>query len=518
MTAWRWAVAALMLASGCRPAPPAVGVDVQTADDDSLTVLENLAADGETETAAELLSELHSGPGEPVKPVPQPRHSRPPDLAWKLTAVDGYRSDLKAVVDGCGVFSFGIRSCGSATVGYLRLLDLGPVRSVHIGHLNVRMGERLVLGRSLGMYPTTSLSAVTDGLAVSPSLSQWFGRTGIDVELRGGAFMAKAVVIGTSNRIDTVEPGALWITVCGHEGHVSGGVTYGEELAVTSESAGVDRPHAPGVLSLHAVYRGGKTACSGELSRYRGAPPFLAFRLSDRCRPLRWKILCFRAPYFSSTTDPRLDLRAPERTNQGVRLDASVVFAGFEPAVSLIAGRLASPSERKSYRRLLLTVSGRSRRPVSWECSFYHVAETRYQYAADGLTSDVEKWRTRETRGRMVLTLNYDSVISHRLRLDYSTRWDGARGVLVSAGSTLAARKLEARWQVSAYSIPQGSRAYVTRPGISSFEFFSAVYGGGSDVSVRLRWRLSQGLTIIVYHGAAWLKESRFYLGLEWRG
>jgi len=186
--------------------------------------------------------------------------------------------------------------------------------------------------------------------------------------------------------------------------------------------------------------------------------------------------------------------------------------------LSLIVGQLVSSLERKPYRRLRIALSGRTRRSASWECSLYRVEDNQHIYPTDVLVREGTERSARETRVRFVLGLNSDRGFSNRLRVDYVTgRRRGSDGVLVSFGSRFDTGRFEAQSQVSASSITPGGRGYVTRPGIGSFEFFSTVYGGGSDVSVRLRWRLLDGLSVLVYHGAAWLKEKRTYIGLDWK-
>jgi hypothetical protein len=524
MTRRLWIAMTLVFAgiAACRPSPTIMPLEkspesaASEAKNDSLDVLEHLLVEtgDEPETAADALSELGTVNTGAETRVAKPRATPRDGLRWRVTAIEGYRSDLRAVIEKPGRFSLGLRAYGDSKVGYVRLGGWGPLRSIHVGHLNARMGERLVLGRSLGMYPVTSPSPARNGLAVTPSLSRWFGRTGIDVELRGGALTANALLVGTSDRLDTSDPGALWITLRGWSRGVRAGVTYGEELAPTGGS------RLPGVVSVYAGYRSGGVESSGEVARYAAAPPFLAFRVSDtgRNRSLRWKILCFRAPYFSSTTDPLLNLRSPERTNLGARLDLTVGRSARRLTLSLIVGQLVSSLERKPYRRMMVAFSGRTGRSTSWECSFYRVEDNQHIYPTDVLVREGIERSAGETRVRFVLGLNPDRGFSHRLRVDYATgRRRGSDGVLLSFGSRFDTGRFETRWQVSAYSITPGGRGYVTRPGIGSFEFFSTVYGGGSDVSVRLRWRVLDGLSIVVYHGAAWSKEKRTYLGLDWR-
>ncbi|MEJ2720555.1 MAG: hypothetical protein P8181_05370 [bacterium] len=483
--------------------------------------------------AADAVGELVGEPAASVDPGSGRRPRGRRDLIWTVTAVGGYRSDLRAVLEKPGVLAIGIRSCRSGAVGYVRFRGPGPVRSMHIGHLNVRMGERLLLGRSLGMYPVVSSAAVAGGLVVSPSLSSWFGRTGAAVELGGGPVSVKTLLVGTSNRLDAMRPGAVWTSLNGGTASVSAGITYGEELrdphaasnpgVIQSSGDGTQAPgdagrrHRYGVASLYGGYRSGGVTVSGELSRYPGAAPFLALRFAQRRRPLRWKILCYRAPYFSSTSDPRLELRAPERINQGARLDVSTAVSGVKSTLSLIDGRFTSPAERKIYRRLILTFSGRSGRLMRWKGSVYHVAESVCRYAVAELERDVEEQSARRTRGRLVVEFARNPAITHRIRVDCMTGRSGAAGVLVSAGSVLSLRRFEIRWQVSAFSLPSGTPGYLTRPGVGSFESFSSAYGGGSDVSVRLRWRPFDGVTLTAYRGTAWSKPDRVYVGLEWR-
>ena len=116
----------------------------------------------------------------------------------------------------------------------------------------------------------------------------------------------------------------------------------------------------------------------------------------------------------------------------------------------------------------------------------------------------------------MRLRLRPAGAFSHDLRLDVLPGGAQTRsGTLVSLGTRVAAGRLRVDWRVSTYSIPPGRQSSIARPGLGSFELFSAVYGTGTDVSVRFRWRLLAPLTISGYYGERSSGTRRAYIGAE---
>ncbi|UCH83383.1 MAG: hypothetical protein JSW50_13130 [Candidatus Latescibacterota bacterium] len=519
---WRgWAVVIVVtfMVTGCRPSPPRDRLQDPAVGVDSLTGLDHLEPDGDgnSETVSDQLSDVERRQNDADRPPATSRRQRSKRLRWQLTAIAGYRKNLSTVIAIPGVLACGFRSTGDSELGYVRFGGVGPIRSVHIGHLNARVGERLILGRSLGMYPVSSISAVRDGFTVSPSLSRWFGRTGVGVEIGSGPVTVNAVMVGQRNPTgapDTIDHRALWITVRAGFKSVWAGAAVGQDMA---RSVG---QRAPGALSLFGGYSSGAVSGSGEIGGYPGSPPYVAIRLSDGIRtPLRWKMLVFRSPYLSSTTDPMTRFGAPDKTNHGVRLDATVGRPARRLTMSVIAGRVISPLDRKPYRRFLLGVSGHLKPTAVWQCSLYRIDERCQVYPGRGVWRTVSGTATSETRCRISLRVTPHRAVSHSLRLEYATgRRRGSDGVLASLGSRITVMGLALAWQVSAYSITPGGRGYVTRPGVGSYESFALVYGKGSDVSVRLRCQLAGGLNLLLYHGAVWTGQKRTYAGLDWRG
>ena len=93
-------------------------------------------------------------------------------------------------------------------------------------------------------------------------------------------------------------------------------------------------------------------------------------------------------------------------------------------------------------------------------------------------------------------------------------RWraDGL-SIVVTARADLG--RLQATGQVAAYSLGKSQGLFISRPGIGNFEMFSSVYGRGSDIALRLCFKLTRALSLLVYHGEPWLKEQRTYLGIQ---
>ncbi|UCG52412.1 MAG: hypothetical protein JSW58_02345 [Candidatus Latescibacterota bacterium] len=498
--------------------------------DDTLVHLDDLLADGESvpESDTDVVA-LIGGDYQNTATMVSRRANRDrsntkpgdPGISWRVTGVGGSGSDLKARAEGGGVFTLGLRmSETSPTVGYVTLGRWGIIRSVHVGVMNVRMGEKLILGRRLGRYPVTATGSVRDGMVVSSSLSRWFGRPGVFVEMGKGGARGRLLLAGASDDTALIRPRTLWLSLYHNAKRVGVGVAVGEQLEGLDGARYGSQRSRPAVVSIQTAFRARPIESSIEIARYMGSRLFVALRVVDRNRKraLRWRILCFRAPYFSSSVDPLLDLRPPDRTNQGARLDVSLARSPVRTSFLLMTGQLRSPLERMPYRRLMVTVSRRSRHSVFWECSLYRVDEIRYRYPSDGLTKEADNSRNRETKFRATLGVDNEGRFSHRLRVDYLPgHRRPAGGVLLSLASRLVAGDLEMQWQLAAHSLVPGQRGYIARSGVGPFDCFSAVSGRGSDVSVRLRWRVWKGVTVTAYHRTTWSKTGRTYLGLDYR-
>jgi hypothetical protein len=109
-------------------------------------------------------------------------------------------------------------------------------------------------------------------------------------------------------------------------------------------------------------------------------------------------------------------------------------------------------------------------------------------------------------------------MLSTRVRLDYMPRFKGLNGgTLLQLGMTFRSERLDARLQIAAHSMSPGRSAFIARPGAGSFELFSAVYGKGSDIAIRVQWWMTRRLAVFAYHGSAPARADRVYLGLRGR-
>jgi hypothetical protein len=122
----------------------------------------------------------------------------------------------------------------------------------------------------------------------------------------------------------------------------------------------------------------------------------------------------------------------------------------------------------------------------------------------------------REIRFRCKVVAIPDPRWSHAVVVDYrpGKRWssDGLT-VIITAKADLW--RLQATGQVAAYSLAAGQGVFISRPGIGSLERLSSVYGAGSEVALRFRLRLAEGLCLLGYYGEPWLRERRMYVGLQ---
>jgi len=101
--------------------------------------------------------------------------------------------------------------------------------------------------------------------------------------------------------------------------------------------------------------------------------------------------------------------------------------------------------------------------------------------------------------------------------LEYFPVKGRADGALLTLATTARSGRLELSGRMSAYHIPKGRVGFISRPGVGTFEFFSSVYGRGSDLSIRARAEVSRAIRLEVYFGTPWGKEARAYAALRLR-
>jgi len=496
---------------------------------DSLSVLgdELLEAALTAEDQTEVMTALGEDPLEAQGVPPRsenraaPRRTTRGDLVLgEVVGVTGYRSQLRVDVRAGGGFSAGLKTDRSGSVGFLRLSRPGWVRSVYVGHLNMRMGQRLILGRRLGMYASSATGPVSGGVTVTPSLSRWFGRTGGGVEIHMGRWTCHSVLVGALDVDERWRPRSLWISLVRSSRWVSTGVSVGEQIGCRIESAGSPKGRRPAVFSAHAAVRRDGVDGSGEVVWFSNGRAYFALRAARRGRPRypRWSLLVFRAPYVSSTLNFMTDLDPGTRTVQGTRMDVSWKISRVHATVACLVGRIWSPSEKSVYRRVVVSARAGRRDAVSWECSLVRSIRSYDRHPADRLTRQSSLDKRENFRCRAAIEFRRGRLLSTKIRLDYMPPvGEVGDGTLLLVGMGVRTKRLDARLQIAAHSIPRGRSAFIARPGVGSFELFSAVYGKGSDVSIRVQLWVTERIALFGYHGSSPARRNRVYLGIRGR-
>jgi hypothetical protein len=443
---------------------------------------------------------------------------------FELDALAGFRSELRVRVQGLRGFSAGARFDEKKYVGFIRLDGKGVVRSIQIGRVTVRSGERLLLGRGMGSYGTAGVGPVRTGFAASPSFSRWYGCPGTAVELGWHCWRLAAAALGPTSEESSYRPTSLWTTLLFHRDRGSAGITIGqpsghEAVAATPESG---REVGPRVLSAFASYRSRGVETSCETAAVEGGRTFFAVRVLGRTKTprSRWSALFFRVPHESPLGASGLE--PPRKTDQGTAIEFARHVGPVDLSTSLVAGRTRSDERQGSYRRLKATLSRRGAAPVWWEASVVqkHGSEATYptnpvELESVGKTTTGLRLRAafgiRETAGRGART-------SSSVRIDFSPgNGETERALVIVLSSELAGDRLEGRLQVASHSLPPGQPLFLSRPGVGAREWLSALYGRGSDVCFRGTLRLSRSARALVFYGSSWSGLSRVYLGLVYR-
>jgi hypothetical protein len=508
----RFAILCLLCLGACSPRHMSeavtAGVDSSSTDiseyPDSILALESTLtpADIPEEAIAEM-SHAESEQG----PVARKNGRGRPRISTDILAVRGPRTDIGGRFRLGSLLSAGCRSDGRSTFGFLQLRPWWLIRNVVAGNMTLRMGERLVLGRGFIDYSMLTSPGVTGGVTAAPSLSRWFGRPGLAVELGTERWMAQAVLIGETT--PRFEPAMLWLSTGCRLASTRFGVTVG------TPSGQLPRDRAATVVSVHASHRGDGLELSAESAVWSRAHTYFAVRVSQRDSQ-RWSMRVYRAARFSADTNPATDPVPNGDVLHGAIADTGMHYRGVAFRITASLGSRDSASERRKFRRATVSAK-RNRGTVRWEASIAVLGDTRTGSPGD-LGETVQTTTDREIRFRGKAIVAPGPHLSHAVVVDYRPRrrWcaDGL-SIIVTARANLG--RLQASGQVAAYSLGQGQGVFIARPGIGNFEGVSSIYGRGSDVALRLRLRLTRGLSLLGYYGEPWLKEHRTYLGVQFR-
>lgn len=472
--------------------------DVETFGADAVETLQEIAdAEGFTDDNADALAAPHpddartaaEGAAAPHADDTRPRHGEP-DGHLEARVYGGHRSERSARASW-HFASAGVRDVDGRRSAFVTLSDLGALRQVHAGRAHVRFGEQLVLGRGFGSYPTAYATSAAGALSWSPSLSAFSGVDVVATTLRTGALSLQSVVARAPDATrsawlaltaDARPPGRFSV-LAGWPGTVAGRPRM---LAVAGQ--------------LHGAGLSFTWECAVDRTRVFGAARIAAPRFGSAA--------FFHAPVLTSADEPLVHFLERPGAVRGVLVDWRRI-AGFRLAGRVLLTTRADADASRIRRQVWLSTHGG--RQLRWKLSLYHLSETDESLAR--AVPQVATTVSRHATTRLRLDIEFgDRSSRHRMRADIVER-----GVVVAAGSRLEAGRVTAEWRAAAYALPPGRPAWVTRPGPGPFERFSSVYGRGSDLGVRIRFRLFSHSLLEAYYGRPYLNAARFYVGASYR-
>lgn len=465
----------------------------------------------------DVLSEVSSG----ELPAPVPAE---PLRAWKAAAmvrrvdvsvITGARSQTRCLAHA-GPIIVGFREDGVSRRWYAGYTRRGFVRQILVGNQKVQVGERIAFGRGFGSFPVSSLRPVSAGFRSTPSLSRWFGGPAVSVVLAAGRLTAYTVMTLVPERPWQDGPNWAVASLVGTGGRFTIGVTAASDVHRDAPDPFAIRPTLrPALVSLHGDWRDSDARVSFECVRFGNGRLFGAVRAIRRS-PARWSLLLFRVPVFSSGALPGWTGRLTMNERIGCLLDARRRVGWFTGSGSFETVMLRRSFSDRLTHRFGAAFILRTRTHV-WEVRARVRRDYETTWPAGVLPGDARVTNEWTARLRSVLRIR-SGPWSHLMLVEYFPgRFHQTDGALLTLASTAVSGRVELSWRMSAYDIPAGRVGFISRPGIGTFEFFSSVYGRGSDVSVRARVAVSKAIRLEVYVGAPWQKHARAYAGLRMR-
>jgi hypothetical protein len=289
-----------------------------------------------------------------------------------------------------------------------------------------------------------------------------------------------------------------------------------DAAAVGAENAGASPTRTRWrAVSGHGSVRGDGFDGSVELAR-NGAEWFFAGRAVRAGRKDRWSLFVFKAPHDVPPAGPQAG--APVKIEHGVTAGASRRVGGVKTSAWFCGGRVAGRKECDTYRRVIVQVESGATGEVEWMlrvCGRERCDETFP-------TSEVVREAARELRRdltiRGAVSVRSGQGVRAVARVDHTPRSDGIEaGTVVAVATDVCASRVDARLTLTGYSLGTGRRGWASRPGIGAFEWFRTLSGRGSDLSVRLRLRVTTTCGFVVFYGSSWRGDRRWYAGAECR-
>ncbi|MCZ6767536.1 MAG: hypothetical protein O7D32_11470 [bacterium] len=465
----------------------------------------------------DVLSEVSSE--ELPAPVPSevPRTSKAAVMVRRVdvSVITGARSQTRCLAQA-GPITVGYREDGVSRRWYAGYTRRGFVRQILVGNQKVQVGERIAFGRGFGSFPTSSLRPVSVGFRSTPSLSRWFGGPAVSVVMAAGRLTAHTVMTLVPERPWQNGPSWALASLVGTGGGFTMGVTVASDVQRDAPDPFATRPTLRSALvSLHGDWRDSDARVSFECVRFGDGRLFGAVRAIRRS-PARWSLLLFRVPVFSSGSLPGWTGRPTMNERIGCLLEARRRVGWFTGNGSFETVVLRRAFSDRLTHRFHAACILRTRTHV-WQLTARVRRDHETTWPAGVLPGDARVTNEWTARLRSVLRIR-NGLWSHLMLVEYFPgRFRRTDGVLLTLASTAMSGRVELSWRMSAYDIPAGRVGFISRPGIGTFEFFSSVYGRGSDVSVRARLAVSKAIRLEIYVGAPWQKHARAYAGLRIR-
>ena len=450
-------------------------------------------------------------PGESDDDLPEVSHSR---RAGRLTRADllflgGARDEFRGSVRLGSHIEVGARVGEESQTGYVVVSRLGVLKSLAIGNLRLRIGERLLLGRGLIGYSLSTTGPVREGAVVAPSLSRWSGRPGVAADVGVGQWAARFVLFGEHS--DDMEARMFLVSVGRRSESLTAGATVGIPLHErVGERVGGRRAS---VGSAYLLLRKKRFEISGEVAGWSTLAPFVALRVAARGRD-GWALRCYRAPMFAATDPPLSGGEPLERWQQGVTMSARYPIGQLRFRWTVYLVSRFSPDDYRRYRRAQASVAGKIVRG-EWEAGVIAIDDAMVSYVASPL-SERRSTLKRQMRFRLKVRVHGGRSLSQSIQLDYrpGSHW-GNDGLGASVGLRATLGRLQAECKATAYRMADGQSMLLSRPGVGYFEWFSTAWGHGSDISVRLLGAVTENLSLLAYYGQPWLREQRIYIGVR---
>jgi hypothetical protein len=440
---------------------------------------------------------------------------QPKGGSYEVTAVAGFRSEVRLRAGDMRGFSGGVRVGESFTMGYVRYEGRGFLRALHVGRMTIRAGERLLLGRGLGDYGSSTTGRVREGFAVSPSLSQWFGFNGAAVELAGGPWRFQTLAFTPPDAESRFERGSAWSSVVRDFSRGSLGVMAALVKSRSSEATAGPAATRLSTVGAHTVFGGQGFDGSGEVARL-GSEWYFAGRIRTTARRARWSLLVFDAPFDVPPGGPGME--PPARRDHGAALSVSSRILGLKGSLRLFAGQRVSRSGRADYRRLIAEVDRGGPGPVRWSLRASAKTCRETDFPTNPVVRELSVESSRELALRAALSIDDRRAVRTAARIDYLPPTDQmGSGTVVSVSVNAATARIDASMSATSHSLAPGRRAFVTRPGLGPYEWFGSLYGKGSDLSFRVGLRLSPDSRLIFFYASPWRGVERAYAGIECR-